>query len=111
MREQVPMRGECPGHLMNLNFSFDHNFSIGRFRGALRILFFLKPTESLIQSPGKFYSEHCRLSCYLFLPEYVFDDFFFLCSIKKVQLNILDLYFFLKKNLSKFYNFPPCSHV
>ena len=33
MRVHVPMRGECPDHLMNLNFSFDHNF---RFRGALR---------------------------------------------------------------------------
>ena len=30
------MRGECPGHLMDLNVSFDHNFLIGRFRGALR---------------------------------------------------------------------------
>ena len=28
MREHVPMRGECPG----LNFSFDHNFLIGRVR-------------------------------------------------------------------------------
>ena len=36
MREHVPMRGECPGHLMNLNFSFNHNFLIGRFREALR---------------------------------------------------------------------------
>ena len=36
MREHVPMRGECPGHLMNLNFSFDHNILIGRFQGALR---------------------------------------------------------------------------
>ena len=36
MREHVLMRCECPGHLMDLNFSFDHNFLIGRFRGALR---------------------------------------------------------------------------
>ena len=38
MHEHVQMRGECPGHLMNLNFSFDryHNISIERFRGALR---------------------------------------------------------------------------
>ena len=34
---------------------------------------------------------------------YVFDDFFFLCSIKKVQLKILDLYL-KKKKLSEFYN-------
>ena len=34
MREHVPMRGECP--LMDLNFSFDHNFLIGRFQGTLR---------------------------------------------------------------------------
>jgi len=36
MREHVPMLGECPGHLMDLNFSFDHNFLIGRFQVALR---------------------------------------------------------------------------
>ena len=38
MREHVPMRGEseCPGHLIDLNFSFEHNFLIERFRGALR---------------------------------------------------------------------------
>ena len=36
MREHVPMHCECPGHLMDLNFSFDHNFLIRRFRGALR---------------------------------------------------------------------------
>ena len=36
MGEHVPMRGECLGHLMALNFSFDHNFLIRRFRGALR---------------------------------------------------------------------------
>ena len=30
------MRGECPGHLMDLNFSFDHKFLIRRFWGALR---------------------------------------------------------------------------
>ena len=38
MHEHVPMRGECPGHLMNLNFSFEqyHNILIKRFRGALR---------------------------------------------------------------------------
>ena len=46
------------------------------------------------KAAGKFYLERCRVSCYLFLPEYVFDDFFFLCSIKKVQLKMLDLYFF-----------------
>ena len=34
--EHVPVHGECPGHLMDLNFSFDHNFLIGRFQGALR---------------------------------------------------------------------------
>ena len=26
MRVHVPMRGECPDHLMDLNFSFDHCF-------------------------------------------------------------------------------------
>ena len=36
MRVHVPMRGECPDHLTDLNFSFDHNFLIRRFRGALR---------------------------------------------------------------------------
>ena len=35
MRKHIPMRCECPGHLMDLNFSFDHNFFIGPFRGAL----------------------------------------------------------------------------
>ena len=30
------MRDECSGHSMDLNFSFDHNFLIRRFRGALR---------------------------------------------------------------------------
>ena len=35
MREHIPMRGECSGHLVDLNFTFDHNFLI-RFRGALR---------------------------------------------------------------------------
>ena len=38
MREPIPMRGECDclGHLMDLKFSFDHNFLIRHFRGALR---------------------------------------------------------------------------
>ena len=36
MCEHVPMRGECSGHVMDLNFSFDHNFLIRHFRGALR---------------------------------------------------------------------------
>ena len=36
MYEHVQMRGECSGHLMDLNFSFEGNFSIRRFRGALR---------------------------------------------------------------------------
>ena len=36
MRVHVPMRGECPDHLMDLNFSFNHNFLIRRLRGALR---------------------------------------------------------------------------
>ena len=36
MREHIPMRCEYPGHVMDLNFSFDHNFLIGHFRGALR---------------------------------------------------------------------------
>ena len=38
MHEHVPMRGECPGHLMNLDFTFDryHNILIERFQGALR---------------------------------------------------------------------------
>ena len=55
MREHFPMRGECPGHLMDLNFSFDHNFLIGRFQGTLRKdliedSFLLEPTECSIQS-------------------------------------------------------------
>ena len=115
MREHVPMRGECPDHLMDLNFSFDHNFLIRRFRGALRrdfmrIFLFWSRLSARFKAAGKFYSQQCHVSCYLFLPEYVFDDFFFLCSIKKVQLKILDLYFFNKK-LSEFYHFPSCSHV
>ena len=36
MCEHVPMCGEYPGHLIDLNFSFDHNFLITHFRGALR---------------------------------------------------------------------------
>ena len=36
MREHVPMHGECSGHLMDLNFTFDHNCLIRRSRGALR---------------------------------------------------------------------------
>ena len=36
MRVHVPMRGECPDHLIDLNFSFNHNFLIRRLRGALR---------------------------------------------------------------------------
>jgi len=36
MREHVPVRGECPRSLNGLNFSFDHNFLIGRFQGTLR---------------------------------------------------------------------------
>ena len=36
MRERVPLHVEYPGHLMDLKFSFDHNFLIGHFRGALR---------------------------------------------------------------------------
>jgi len=36
MREDDPMRGECPGHLMDLNFSIEHNFLIEHFPGALR---------------------------------------------------------------------------
>ena len=46
-----------------------------------------------LKAAGKFYSEQCFVSCYLFLPECAFDDFFFLCSIKKVQLQILDFLF------------------
>ena len=43
------------GHLMDLNFSFEHNFLIRCFRGALRRdlienSFLLKPTECSIQS-------------------------------------------------------------
>ena len=29
------MRDECPGHLMDLNFSFDHNFLIIHFRACI----------------------------------------------------------------------------
>ena len=37
MREHVPMRGECSGQLVDLNFTFDQNFLlIRRFRRALR---------------------------------------------------------------------------
>ena len=35
MREHVPMRGECSGHLVDLNFTFDQNFLIRPFRRAL----------------------------------------------------------------------------
>ena len=34
MCEHVPLHGECK--LKDLNFSFDYNFLIGCFRGALR---------------------------------------------------------------------------
>ena len=43
----------------------------------MRILFFLKPTGLLsvqFKAAGKFYSQQCRVSCYLFLPEYVTLD-------------------------------------
>ena len=36
MREHFPKHSECSGHLLDLNFSFDHNFLIRRFQGALR---------------------------------------------------------------------------
>ena len=36
MRVHVPMCGECSDHLMDLNFSFDHNFLLRRLRGTLR---------------------------------------------------------------------------
>ena len=32
MHEHIPMRGECSGHLVDLNFTFDHNFLIRRFQ-------------------------------------------------------------------------------
>ena len=35
MHEHVPMHGECSCHLVDLNFTFDHNFLIRRFRRAL----------------------------------------------------------------------------
>ena len=68
MREHVPMRGECSGHLVDLNFTFDHNFLIRRFRRALRRdliedsflfeaywVFDLKPRASFIRSSVVFH--------------------------------------------------------
>ena len=82
MLVHVPMRGECPDHLMDFNFSFDHNF---RIRGALRryliedSFVFEADLSARFKATGKFYSQQCHVSCYLFLLEFVFDDFFFLC--------------------------------
>ena len=68
MHEHVPMCGECSGHLVDLNFNFDHNFLIRRFQGALRRdliedsflfetyrVFDLKPPASFIRSSVLFH--------------------------------------------------------
>ena len=85
MREHVPMRGECSGHLVDLNFTFDHNFLIRRFRRALRrdliedsflfkayCVFDLKPPARFIRSSVVFhvicFSRNMSRSMHVSLP-------------------------------------------
>ena len=85
MHEHVPMRGECSGHLVDLNFTFDHNFLIRRFRRALSKdliddsflfeaywVFDLKPPASFIHSSVVFhvisFSQNMLRSMHVSLP-------------------------------------------
>ena len=100
MREHVPMRGECPRSLNGFelflwlqlfNRTLSRN-SKERFNWGLSVRF---------KAARKFYSEWCRVSCYLFLPEYVFQDF----SLFNKERSIKNAWFviFLVK-LSEFYS-------
>ena len=89
MRKHVPMRGECSGHLVDLNFTFDHNFLIRRFRRALRRD--LIEDSFLFKAAGKVYPQQCRVSCYLFLPEYVTLD------ARKLADYLLELFYQSKR--------------
>ena len=83
MHEHIPMRDECSGHLVDLNFTFDHNFLIRRFQRALRrdliedsfffkAAFDLKPLASFIGSSVVFhvicFSQNMSRSMHVSLP-------------------------------------------